>query len=135
MGFLQRLKNKFLFMSSAQALQGSFFSILLLVLFLMITGNIVRVVINAVSNYEIYLEEKKGFESLLATYNKLLEEREYLSNDESRMLLLREIDSLAKENQLLFTTREKPVYFKEKFIPFSIDEKNNYEDWWFKLIK
>ncbi|MFS8130400.1 MAG: hypothetical protein ACMG57_00320, partial [Candidatus Dojkabacteria bacterium] len=91
--------------------------------------NILRVITNGKSNYDTYLSEKKSLEEITAKNEDLNKENNFVSSDEYRKLILRETSNYAADNEQLFQTKEKPVYFDEQKQYLDLGLKKDYSDW------
>lgn len=113
---------------------GLALSVVLAFLVLVITGNIIRVFTNGQSNYSTYLEEKQELARLQEKNANLTEEYEYVNSDEYKALLLRDAQNLAKPEETLYNTKERASFFVETPEYLDLEDKNDYMDWWLKLI-
>jgi cell division protein FtsB len=114
--------------------EGIFISVALAFLVLVIGGNIIRVFTNGQSNYATFLEEKNELTKLQNRNQTLTQEFDYVNSDEYKALLLRDAQNLAKSEETLFNTKEKPSFFVETPEYLDLEGKTDYSDWWVKLI-
>lgn len=128
---LQKAKNNL----NQIRFEGATLSVVLAFLVLIISGNIIRVFTNGQSNYSTFLEEKADLNKLLERNETLAKEYEYVTSDEYKSLLLRDSQNLAKPEEVLFNTKEKPSFFFEEPEYLDVSIKKDYFDWWIKLIE
>lgn len=114
--------------------EGGILSIILVVSLLLLVSNIFRVISNGRSNFEVYLFEQEGYNSLKERNEELLKDSSYYSSDEYRLLFLRDTELLGLEGETIYTTRKNPVYFDENKTLLDISKVNDYKDWWTKLL-
>lgn len=113
---------------------GLALSIVLAFVVLVVAGNIIRVFTNGQSNYSTFLEEKAELTRLQSRNEALTEEYNYVNSDEYKALLLRDAQNLAKPEETLFNTKEKPSFFVETPEYLDLENKTDFTDWWLKLI-
>lgn len=108
-------------------------TLLLTLVSIIILANIYRVVNNAQRNYEVYLYEKEQWKNLEENYEKMEKQYEFISSDEAKMLLARDMLNLGKSSESLFTTKRKSEYYQVQAEYIEVREKNDFKNWWFKL--
>jgi hypothetical protein len=118
-----------------QEKSGSFVGTALLVMFsLVLIINTLRVVVNGRNNYDTYLEEQKSLEKIQERNQELKEEKEYVTSEEYKLILLRDAARLAQGSETLYQIKSSPVYLDEEVKLLDITTKTNFFDWWLKLI-
>lgn len=105
-------------------------TLLLLATVMILTGNILRVVANAKSNYEIFHIEAQSLDDLQKKQEDLKKELEYVSSDEYKMLLLRNSANMALSNEELYAIRNKAEYLDEEKELLDLSKKSDYKVWW-----
>lgn len=133
-GLLKRIFQKAKNNLNEVKFDGIALSIVLVFLVLVIAGNIIRVFTNGQSNYSTFLEEKAELDKLLERNENLNQEYAYVNSDEYKALLLRDAQNLAKPEETLYNTKERPSFFFEEPEYLDLETKSNYLDWWLKLI-
>lgn len=113
---------------------GLALSIVLAFIVLVVAGNIIRVFTNGQTNYSTFLEEKAELTRLQNRNVSLTSEYNYVNSDEYKALLLRDAQNLAKPEETLFNTKEKPSFFVETPEYLDLENKTDFTDWWLKLI-
>jgi len=108
--------------------------LLLTITLLVLMGNILRVIANARSNYEIFSIEAQGLRDLTKKNTDLQKELDYVSSDEYKMLLLRNSSNLALVNEELYTIRNPSEQFDEENELLIVKDKTNFSGWWELLI-
>lgn len=109
-------------------------TIFLLSIMLVLFGNIVRVVVNAKSNYETYIREEESLDKLREKNATLQAELDYVTNDEYKKILLRENGYMAEESERLFKTKGTATYFDEEKELMSIEQVEGLNGWWSKIF-
>lgn len=113
---------------------GVALSIILSFLVLVLAGNMIRVFTNGQSNYATFLDEKTELAKLQERNAKLTQEYDYVNSDEYKALLLRDAQNLAKPDETLYNTKDRPSFFVETPEYLDLKTKTDYSDWWLKLI-
>lgn len=114
--------------------EGMTLTIILVLLFMFISSNIIRVYTNGRLNYDTYLKEKEDLDKLRQKHEELKKNYEYYTSDEFKLLLLRDTQSLAQSNEELFQTKEIIDFYFEQPTYMDIKAKENFEDWWKLLL-
>lgn len=121
--------------TTKQENSGSFIGTALLVMLSMVLIiNTLRVVVNGRNNYSTYLEEQKSLEKIQDRNSDLQEEKQYVTSEEYKLILLRDAARLAQGGETLYQIKSSPVYLDEEVTLLDITEKDNFFDWWLKLI-
>ena len=113
---------------------GIALTIVLVFLALVIAGNIIRIFTNGQSNFSTYLGEKTDLAKLQDKNAVLTKDYNYVNSDEYKALLLRDAQNLAKPQETLYNTKDKPSFFVETPTFLDLKSKTDYSDWWLKLI-
>ncbi len=114
--------------------QSFFATALLIILSIVLFINTLRVVVNGKNNYDTYLEEKKGLDKIAGRNEELREEKEYVTSEEYKLILLRDAARLATGAETLYQIKSSPIYLDEEITLLDISTKQNFFDWWLKLI-
>lgn len=129
------LKKQIQTHKNSVVVEGVPLSVFLLLISFVMGINILRVITNGKNNYDTYLSEKSSLEEITSKNDELNKENTFVSSDEYRRLILRETSSYASDNERLFQTKEKPVYFDEIKEYFDLTQKKEYGDWWLDLVR
>jgi len=113
---------------------GVALSVVLAFIVLVVAGNIIRVFTNGQTNYSTFLDEKTELTKLQDRNANLTEEYNYVNSDEYKGLLLRDAQNLAKPEETLFNTKDRPSFFVETPEYLDLKNKVDFSDWWLKLI-
>jgi len=105
-------------------------TLLLCLAVLVLSGNILRVISTARSNYEIFSIETQSLNDLKKKNADLLSELEYVSSDEYKMLLLRNSANMAQSGEELYTIKDKAKYLDEELRLLDLSKKSNFNNWW-----
>jgi len=128
-----RMEKVFLYFKDL-TLENVLVMLLLTITLLVLMGNILRVIANARSNYEIFSIEAQGLRDLTKKNTDLQKELDYVSSDEYKMLLLRNSSNLALVNEELYTIRNPSEQFDEENELLIVKDKTNFSGWWELLI-
>lgn len=116
-------------------LEGVGMTIVLSLLTIILLSNVVKVISKAKYNYDTYLYEKGTLTELQEKNQDLLEERRYVGSNEYRIIAMRDVLNYTSSSETLYDTKEYKTYFVEKQpVYLNAKEKENYLDWWYKLI-
>jgi len=124
-----RLEKVFIYFKDL-TVENILITLLLAATILVLGGNIIRVIANARSNYEIFALEEKGLNDLKEKNKQLQSELEYVSSDEYKMLLLRNSSNLARSNEELYTLKAQSKYLEEDKELLDLSQKDDFQDWW-----
>ncbi len=114
--------------------QSFFATALLIILSIVLFINTLRVVVNGKNNYDTYLLEQKGLDKIVGRNEELKEEKEYVTSEEYKLILLRDAARLATGAETLYQIKSSPIYLDEEVRLLDITEKQNFFDWWLKLV-
>lgn len=115
--------------------EGVGMTIVLSFLTIILLSNVLRIVTKGKYNYDTYLYEKTTLEELQAKNDELKDEYRYVTSNEYRLVAIRDVLNYTSPSETLYDTKEFKKYYIEKPPEYlNVSEKEDYLDWWYKLI-
>jgi cell division protein FtsB len=128
------LLTTFKIYSKSIVIEGIGLTLILSLFALLLFTNIFRVISNGKYNYETYLYEKEVLAQIQEKNMGLKEDIAYVQSDEYKKLLARDTLNMAEAGEIIFETKETPVYYEEEKEYLDVNSKDRFGGWWKNLL-